>query len=108
MPKGCKPISSKCIFKKKLISDDTIDKYKTRLVIRDFNQKKGVHYFDTYSHVTKITTIRTLIALVAIHDLLVHQMNVKTTFLNVDLEEMIYVTQPEGFMVKGQENKVCK
>ena len=108
LPKGCKTISSKWIFKKKLRPDGTIDKYKARLVIRGFNQKKGVDYFDTYSPVTKIATIRTLIVLVSIHSLVVHQMDVKTAFLNGDLEEEIYMTQPEGFVVPGQEDKVCK
>ena len=58
-----------------------------RLIIRGFDQKKGIDYFDTYSSVTKIATIRSLIALAAIFDLVVHQMDVKIAFLNGDLEE---------------------
>ena len=88
--------------------DGTIDKYKARLVIRGFNQKKGVDYFDSYSPLTKTATIRTLIALAAIHDLVVHQMDVKMSFLNGDLKKEIYMTQPEGFVVLRQEDKVCK
>ena len=65
-------------------------------MIRGFNQKKGIDFFDTYSLVTKIATIRTLIALVAIQDLIVHEMDVKTTFLNGDLKKEIYMSQPEG------------
>ena len=57
---------------------------------------------------TKIATIRTLIALAAIFDLVVHQMDVKTAFLNGDIEEEIYMTQPEDCVVLGQENKVCR
>ena len=72
------------------------------------DQKKGIDYFDTYSPVTKIATIRTLIALAAIFDLIVHQMDVKTTFFNGDLDEKIYMTQPEGCEVPGQENKVYR
>ena len=72
LPNDCRSISTKWIFKKKLRSDGTIDKYKARLVIRGFDQKKGINYFDTYSPVTKITTIRTLIALATIFDLVVH------------------------------------
>ncbi|XP_075075906.1 uncharacterized protein LOC142162833 [Nicotiana tabacum] len=75
---------------------------------RGFNQKKDIYYFDIYSPVTKIATIRTFVALAAIHDLVIHQMNVKTTFLNGDLEEERYISQPEGFVIQVQENKVCK
>ena len=56
----------------------------------------------------KIATIKTLVGLVAIHDLVVHQMDVKIAFFNGDLEEEIYMLQPEGCEVPGQENKVCK
>ena len=75
-------------------------------MIRGFNQKKRVDYFDKYSHVTKITTIRTLIALAIIHALIVHQMDLKTTFLNVDQEEDIYMSQLEEYVVYEQDNKV--
>jgi len=62
----------------------------------------------TYSPVTKIATVRVLIALAAIYNLIVHQMDVKTAFLNGDLEEEFHMTQPEGGEVPGQENKVCR
>jgi len=88
--------------------DGSIKRYKARLVIRDFDQKKESDLCDNYSPVTKIATIRTLVALAAIHNLGVHQMDVKIAFLNGDLEEEIYMTQPEGCEVPGQENKVCK
>jgi len=88
--------------------DGSIDKYKARLVIRGFNQKRGIYYFGTYFPVTKIATIRTLIALATIFDLVLHQMDVKTAFLNGDSDEEIYTTQPEGCEVPGQENKVCR
>ena len=57
---------------------------------------------------TRLTIIRILIAMASIHKLIVHQMNVKTAFLNGDLDEEIYLDQPEGFVVQGQESKVCK
>ena len=65
-------------------------------------------YFNTYSPVTKITSIRILFAIASIYKLVVHQMNVKTTFLNVYFEEEIYMVQPKECSVLGQENKVCK
>ena len=85
-----------------------MERYKARLVIKGFTQKFGVDFFYTYSPVTKIATIRTLFALASSHNLIVHQMNVKTAFSNGDLEEEIYMVQPPGFVVPGQEHKVCK
>ena len=70
-------------------------------MIRGFNQKKGVDYFDTCSSMTKIATIRTLVTLAAIHGLVMHQLDVKTTFLNGDLEEESYMTQMEGCTIPG-------
>jgi hypothetical protein len=55
-----------------------------------------------------MTTIRVLLSLAASYGLLVHQMDVKTTFLNGELDEKIYTDQPDGFVVKGKEYKVCK
>ena len=64
--------------------------YKARLVAKGYTQKKDLNYFDTYSPVTRITSIRVLIALASIHNLLIHQMDIKTAFLNGDLERNIY------------------
>ena len=85
-----------------------MDKFKARLVTKGFKQKTDLDFFDTFSSVTRITSIRLLIAIAAIFDLKIHQMDVKTTFLNGDLEEEIYMDQPEGFVESGQESKVCK
>ena len=71
--------------------DGTIDKYKARLVVKGYRQKEGLDYFDTYSPVTRITSIRMLIAQAVVHDLKIHQMDVKKTFLNGELEEEIYM-----------------
>jgi hypothetical protein len=107
-PYGCKPVGCKWVLKKKLRSDGTIHKYKARLVAKGYTQKGGEDFFDTYSPVARLTTIRVLLSLAVSHGLLVHQMDVKTTFLNGELEEEIYMDQPEGFVVKGQEGIVCK
>ena len=108
LPPYSKPLGYKWIFKKKMKADGSIDKYKARLVIKFYNQKEGLDYFDTYSLVTRISFIRMLIAIAAIHNLEIHRMDVKTAFLNGDLDEEIYMEQPEGFMVPGQEKKVCR
>jgi len=81
-PYGCKPVGCKWIFKKKLKSDGTIDKYKARLVAKGYTQKEGEDFFDTYSPVARLTTIRALISLAASYGLIIHQMDVKTAFLN--------------------------
>jgi len=68
----------------------------------------GIDFFDIYSPIIRISSIRIFLVLVSIHNMFIHQMDVKTTFLNDDLEKVIFMDQPEGFIVKGQENKVCK
>ncbi|CAM8881073.1 unnamed protein product [Rhodiola kirilowii] len=92
LPPGCKPLDSKWIFTKKMKVDGTVEKYKARLVIKGYRQKEGLDYFDTFSPVTRITSIRMIIAIAALRNLEIHQMDVKTAFLNGDLEEDIYGT----------------
>ncbi|GJY26813.1 zinc finger, CCHC-type containing protein [Tanacetum coccineum] len=108
LPPGCRPLGCKWIFKRKLKVDRTIEKFKARLVIQGFKQKSGIDYFDTYTLVARISTIRLLIAMASIHSLIIHQMDVKTAFLNGELEEEIYMNQPLGFILPGNENNVCK
>jgi hypothetical protein len=93
---------------KKLRPDSAIERYKTRLVIKDYSQKEGDDFFDTYSPVARLTTNRVLLSLAVSHGLLVHQMDVKTTLLNGELDEEIYMEQPAGFVANGQEGMVCK
>nr|ABF94929.1 retrotransposon protein, putative, Ty1-copia subclass [Oryza sativa Japonica Group] len=107
-PYECKPVGCKWVFKKKLGHDGTIEKYKARLVAKGYTQKEGEDFFDTYSPVARLTTIRVLLSLAASHGLLVHQMDVKTSFLTGELDEEIYMDQPDGFVVEGQKGKVCK
>ncbi|KAM1925822.1 hypothetical protein ACFX13_033067 [Malus domestica] len=106
LPPGCKTIGCKWILKRKLKPDGSVEKFKARLVAKGYRQRENIDFFDTYSPVTRITSIRVLFALASIHDLVVHQMDVKTAFLNGELEEEIYMDQPEGFIIPGQENKV--
>ena len=108
LPPGSNPIGCKWIFKKKKKVDGTIERFKARLVAKGFTQKEGLDYFDTYAPVARIATIRVLIALASIYQFEIHQMDVKTAFLNGELDEEIYMKQPEGFVMPGQEHKVCK
>ena len=68
-------------------ADGSIDKYKARLVKKGYRQREGLDYFDTYSPVTRINSIRMILTIAALRNLEVHQMDVKTAFLNDDLEE---------------------
>nr|KAJ0211662.1 hypothetical protein LSAT_V11C400220750 [Lactuca sativa] len=108
LPPGCMALGCKWILKRKLKVGGIIDKYKSKLVIQGFRQKEDVDFFDTYAPVARISTIKILLALVAIHNLVIHQMDVKSAFLNGDLDEEIYMKQPEGFVIPGNEHKVCK
>jgi hypothetical protein len=99
----CKSVWCRWVFKKKLRSDGTIENYKVRLEAKGYSQKEGGDFFGTYSPVARLTTIRVLLSLAASYGLLVHQMDVKTALLNGELEEDIYMDQPNGFVTKGQE-----
>jgi hypothetical protein len=107
-PYDCKPVGCKWVFKKKLRPYGTIDKYKVRLVVKGYTQKEGENFFDTYSPIARLITIRVLFSLAASHGLLIYQMYIKIAFLNLELEEEIYMTQPDRFVVKGQEDNLCK
>ena len=76
LPQGCKTIGCRWLFKKKLKHDGSIDKYKARLVAKGYKQKEGVDFFDTYSPITRITSIRMLIAIASLYDLIIYQMDV--------------------------------
>jgi hypothetical protein len=83
-------------------------RYKARLVVKGFAQKKGIDFDEIFSPVVKMTSIRTILSLVVVEDLHLEQLDVKTTFLHGDLEEEIYMQQPQGYEVKGKENLVCR
>jgi hypothetical protein len=106
LPYNRKPISSKCIFKIKTHADGTIDKYKARLVARGFTQIQGVDYFETFSPMVKLNSIKILLALATQYDLEIHQLDVKTAFLNEHIEKDIYMSIPEG--LPSNPDLVCK
>jgi hypothetical protein len=85
-----------------------VERYKARLVERGFTQTYGVDYNETFAPVAKFTSIRSILALAALEDMDIHQMDVKIAFLNGELEEEIYMEQPQGFVHQGGEHLVCK
>ncbi|MCO5566892.1 hypothetical protein L7F22_020575 [Adiantum nelumboides] len=108
LPTSKKPIGTKWIFKVKRKQDGTVDRYKARLVAKGYAQQKGIDYDETFAPTSCASTVRSLVAIAAHHNWKVHQLDIKTTFLNGDLQEEVYVSQPSGFVVKGQEQKVCR
>ena len=105
---GSNTIGCKWVFTRKYRTDGTIQTFKVRLVAKGFKQREGIDYFDTYALVVRITSIRVLIVLASIYKLVIHQMDVKTAFLNGDLDEEVYMDQSEAFVLPGNERKVCK
>ena len=81
--------------------------FKARLMVKVFTQREDIDYNETFSLVSCKDSFRIIMALVAHYDLELHQMDVKTVFLNGDLEENVYMAQPKGFVVEGKERMGC-
>ncbi|KAA3479782.1 retrovirus-related pol polyprotein from transposon tnt 1-94 [Gossypium australe] len=85
-----------------------METYKAKLVAKGYTQKVGISYKETFSPVAMLQSIRILLSIAVALDYEIWQMDVKTRFLNVYLEECIYMMQPIGYITKGNEHKVCK
>ncbi|KAA0045477.1 Retrovirus-related Pol polyprotein from transposon TNT 1-94 [Cucumis melo var. makuwa] len=103
LSKESKRVGCKWVFKAKRDSNDNIERYKDRLIAKCYTQKDGIDYKETFSPVLKKDLLRIIMALVAHNDLELHQMDVKTAFLNEILDEEVFT---EGFMVEGKEHMV--
>ena len=108
LPDGVKPIGCKWIYKRKWGVDGKVQTFKAKLVAKCYTQVEGVDYEETFSPVAIVKSIRILLSIVAYYDYEVWQMDVKTTFVNGNLDESIYMAQLEGFISQDQEQKVCK
>ena len=107
LPPGRKIVGSKWVFKVKLDENGEAARYKCRLVAQGYTQAQGVDYHETFAPVARFGSIRTLLATAAQRRMHVHQMDVHTAFLTGKLDEDIYMSQPEGFVVEGKEEQVC-
>lgn len=106
-PKSKDIIGLKWIFKTKFNQDGSIQKHKAHLVAKGYSQQPGIDFNETFAHVVRMETIRTFLALTAQLKTPVCQLDVKSAFLNGELEEEVYVEQPQGYVAKGNEEKVC-
>ena len=107
LPHGCKLVGCKWVFKTKRDSSGRIERYKVRLVVKGYNQRELIDFKETFSPVSTNDSFRVIMAIVAHFDLELHQMDVKTAFLNGDLDEDVYMEQPTGFVEVGKEDLVC-
>ena len=105
-PEGNSVVTSKWIYKIKHATDGSIEKYKARFVARGFSQKEGIDYEETFAPIARYTSIKSVLSLVVVMKWKIHQMDVKTAFLND--EEEVYVEQPLGFETHDRESHVCR
>ena len=103
-----KPIGCKWIFKTKRDSKGNVERYKAHLVAKGYTQKEGIDFKKTFSPVSSKDSFRTIMTLVVHYYLELHQMDVKMTFLNGNINETIYMVQPENFVLGDPKNMVCK
>ena len=107
-PEGKSVVTSKWIYKIKHAADGSVEKFKARFVACRFSQKEGIDYEETFAPVARYTSIRVIISLASVLGWKLHQMDVKTAFLTGQVEEEVYIEQPEGFVVQRKESLVCK
>jgi hypothetical protein len=101
-------VTSKWIYKNKHTVDRSIEKQKVIFVARGFSQVEGIDYEETFALVARYTSIQTIISLTASMGWRLHQMDVKTTFLNGEIEEEVYIKQPDGFVIHEKESHVYR
>jgi hypothetical protein len=107
IPEGKSVVTCKWIYKIKHAVDGSVEKYKARFLFRGFSQVEGIDYEETFAHFSRYTSIRTIVSLATSMVWRLHQMDVKTTFLNGEIEEEVYIEKPDGFMIHEKEYHVC-
>jgi hypothetical protein len=107
-PPGTNVVTGKWLFRHKLTSNGSLDRYKARWVLRGFTQRPGVDYDETFSPVVKFATVRTVLSLALSRDWAIHQLDVKNAFLHGTLTKTVYCSQPTGFVDEARPVLVCR
>ena len=108
LPIDQKTVGCKWLFIVKCKADDSVERFKAKLVAKGFTQTYGVDYQKTFAPITKINYIRVLLSLAANYNWPIHQLDIKNAFLNGDLEEEVFMSPPPGFEKVFSQHKVCK
>ncbi|KAH9051522.1 hypothetical protein Ae201684P_007525 [Aphanomyces euteiches] len=110
LPPGREALKCKWLWRMKFDADGKLTKYKARLVLKGYMQQYGIDYLEIFAPVLRMNALRLLLCLVAHHAWKIRQMDVKTAFLNgtLDTDTVIFMEQPPGFAVQGEESKVCR
>lgn len=108
LSKGKGALKNRWVFRSKVEPNSSQPRYKIRLVVKRFSQKKGIDFEEIFLVVVKMSAIKVVLGLAVSMNLEMKQLDVKTAFLHDDLEEGIYMEQREGFGVKGKKNLVCQ
>jgi hypothetical protein len=105
---GVRHIGCNWVFKKKTDNDGNVHIYKAQFMVKGFKQIHGVDYDETFSPIMMLKSIQILLSIVACFDYEIWQMDIKAAFLNGNLTEYVYMTQPEGFVDPKHGKKICK
>jgi hypothetical protein len=107
-PPHANVVTGKWIFRHKLHSDGTLDRYKARWVLCGFTQRPGVDFDETFSLVVKPATIHTVLSLALSNNWPIHQLDVKNAFLHGTLSEIVFCSQPTGFVDAAHPDHICR
>jgi hypothetical protein len=107
-PKNKNVIGTKWVFITKLNEDGQVTRNKSRLVCKGYLQVEGIDFEETFSPVARMEAIRLLLSYAFSKNINVYQMDVKSTFLNGELEEEVYIEHPKGFQLSENVDYVCK
>ena len=110
LPKDCQVIGSRWVYKIKQNGNGMIEQFKAHFIVKGYSQDYGVDYDETFLPVFKLTSLRILLAIGAMLNLEIHQMDVKTAFLNGDIDMELYIHQPQGYEQRNDKGNelVCK